>query len=164
MLRKISVVVPALLLAACASQQPAPVEQRTVEERVRAPAADEREGLQVYGLRNPAVTELSEAAAAAEEAGDVDRAAMLLERALRIEGRDPELLQQMAEVKLRQGQFEQAASFASRSYDQGPRVGEICQRNWRTLALARERLGDDSAAEIARRRLAECQVRPPERF
>ncbi len=162
---RISVAVAVIaVLAACATQQPAPVEERTVEERVRAPAADASEGLQVYSLRNPAVMELSEAAVQAEQAGDLDRAAMLLERALRIESRDPELLQQMAEVQLGQGDFDQAASFAARSFDQGPRVGEICQRNWRTLAVARERLGEDGAAAEARRRLSECQVRPPERF
>lgn len=153
-----------VLLCACAAQPPAPVEDRAAQDLARAPAPDETRGLQVYPLRNPAVAELTEAAHLAEEHGDMERAAMLLERALRIEGRDPELLQHMAEVKLAQGDWEQAASYASRSFDQGPRVGELCQRNWRTLALARERQGDAAAAARARQRLDACRVEPPQRF
>lgn len=152
------------LLAACATQAPAPVEDRTAAEQVRAPAAEEARGLQVYALRNPAVTELSEAASAAERDGDIERATMLLERALRIEPRDPELLQHMAEIKLDREDWDQAESYASRSFDVGPRLGEICQRNWRTMALARERQGRYEAARQARERLAACQVEAPERF
>lgn len=156
-----------LLIAACATQAPAPVEHRDdgrVVERVRAPAAEESRGLQVYPLRNPAVTELTEAAARAESDGDLDRAATLLERALRIEPRDPELLQNMAEIRLAQGNWEQADSHARRSFDVGPRVGELCQRNWRTMALARERMEQFDSAHQARERLAGCQVEPPPRF
>jgi tetratricopeptide (TPR) repeat protein len=155
-----------VLLAACATQPPAPVEDRSVVERVRAPApdAEDNRGLQVFPLRNPAVTELTESAARAERDGDLDRAATLLERALRIEPRDPELLQNMAEIRLAQGNWEQADSHARRSFDVGPRVGELCQRNWRTMALARERMQQFEAAHQARERLAECVVEPPPRM
>jgi tetratricopeptide (TPR) repeat protein len=158
------IITAAGILTACATQAPAPVEDRNVTEQVRAPAAEESRGLQVYPLRNPAVTELNEAAARAENDGDLERAAMLLERALRIEPRDPELLQNMAEIKLGQSDWEQAESYASRSFDVGPRVGELCQRNWRTLALARERMGQHEIAHEARERLQRCQVEPPPRL
>ncbi len=160
----VSVLALGALLGACAAQPPAPVEDRSVAEEVRAPAAEQASGLQVYPLRNPAVTELADAAGAAENAGDLDRATILLERALRIEPRDPELLQYMAEVQLEKGVWDQAENYASRSFDVGPRVGELCQRNWRTIALARERQGRDDAARRARERLAQCQVEAPERF
>jgi tetratricopeptide (TPR) repeat protein len=163
-LKLITVLTLCMLLAACATQAPAPVEDRSVEERVRAPAAEESRGLQVYPLRNPAVSELTEAADRAEQAGDLERAAMLLERALRIESRDPELLQHMAEIKLGQGDWAQAESYASRSFDVGPRVGQLCQRNWRTLALARERMEQFEQAHQARERLQACQVEPPPRY
>lgn len=151
-------------LGACATQSPAPVDERVAAEQVRAPAAAEASGLQVFPLRNPAVAELSEAAVQAEQAGDLSRAATLLERAIRIEPRDPELLQQMAEVRLDQAQWDQAESHARRSFDVGPRVGELCQRNWRTIALARERQGDFDGARSARERLEACRVVPPPRF
>lgn len=153
-----------LLLAGCATQVPAPVDERIAAEQVRAPAAAEARGLQVFALRNPAVAELSQAALQAEQEDDLARAAMLLERALRIEPRDPELLQQMAEVRLDQGQWEQAENHARRSFDVGPRVGELCQRNWRTIALSLERRQDLSAADQARMRLQACQVEAPPRL
>ncbi len=159
-----SICLMAALLSACATQAPAPTEDRSIAEQVRAPASEQAAGLQVYPLRNAAVTELSGAALAAEQAGDLDQAAMLLERALRIESRDPELLQHMAEIRLARGEWEQADSFAGRSFDVGPRVGELCQRNWRTMALARERLNRFDDAHQARERLLACQVQPPARF
>lgn len=155
---------PLLLLAACATQAPAPVDERVAAEQVRAPAQAEAAGLQVFALRNPAVAELSEAATIAERDGDLARAATLLERAIRIEPRDPALLQQMAELRLDQGQWDQAESHARRSFDVGPRVGELCQRNWRTIATALERQGDMQGARDARGRLPACQVVPPPRF
>ncbi len=153
-----------LLLAACATQPPAPVEDRSLIEQVRASEPEQAPGLQVFPLRNPAVDELISAAEQAERDGDLGRAAMLLERAIRIEPRDPELLQNMAEVRLAQGDWEQAESNASRSFDVGPRVGELCQRNWRTMALARERTGRHEEAHRARERMQECRVEPPPRF
>ncbi len=156
----------ALGLAACAAQPPAPVEDRStpVDERVRAPAQDEERGLQVYPLQNPAVTELVESAREAEEAGDLDRALMLGERALRIQSRDPELVQYVAELYLAKGDWAQAESHAARSFDVGPRVGELCSRNWRTIQVAREEQGNEEGARRAGERIAGCPVELPERF
>lgn len=118
--------------------------------------------MQVYPLQNPAVKELIVDASAAESAGDYGQAAVLLERALRIQPRDPELLQSMAEVQLQMEDYEQALSFAVQSYDSGPRVGEICSRNWRTIGVARERLGDYSGSRQADERATLCMnTRPP---
>ncbi|HMA98851.1 MAG TPA: tetratricopeptide repeat protein [Wenzhouxiangella sp.] len=148
----------------CATQAPAPVDERIADEQVRAPAAEQARGLQVFALRNPAVTDLSEAAREAESSDDLNRAAMLLERALRIEPRDPELLQQMAELRLDQGRWQQAESHARRSFDVGPRVGELCQRNWRTVAVAMERQNQPEAARSASERLQACQIEAPPRL
>lgn len=157
-----------LFLAACAAQPPAPVDHRAegsrqVSERVRQPAG-ETPGLQVYPLRNPAVGELTEKARAAEARGDLDAANRLLERALRIESRDPELLQYMAEIQLARGRPDQAESYAARSFELGPRVGELCVRNWRTLSVAREEQGNDAGANDALDRAENCRVERPPRY
>ena len=90
-----------LLLVACAGSPPAPVEDLgEVDREVRQPAQEESEGVQVFPLQNPAVKELLAKAGEAEDQGRYDDAGLLLERALRIQPRDPELLQQMAEVQL----------------------------------------------------------------
>ncbi len=164
---KPAALVTALLLAACAAPpppKPAPGQDRVVEERVRAPSGGSGEELQVFGVRNPAVVALSRDAQGAERAGDLERAEMLLERALRIDGRDPAVLQHMAEVQLARGHLEQARSFAQRSWELGPQVGEICERTLRTLIVVSERGAEWEEARRARLRLDACRVAPPERF
>jgi len=170
-MRRIAVVATsaaiALLLAACAAPRPpvpGPGEDRVVEERVRAPSAGAGEELQVFGVRNPAVVALGRNAEAAETEGDLERAEMLLERALRIDGRDPAILQQMAELQLASGRLDQAASYAQRSFELGPQVGEICQRSLRTLIVVHERAAAWEEARKVRDRLTGCRVAPPERF
>jgi tetratricopeptide (TPR) repeat protein len=147
-----------LLLVGCSSlpQTPAPVEDREVNARVRAPASEESAGVQVYSLQNPAVKQLTAQAQNAERAGDLDQAGSYLERALRIQPRDPQVLQHMAEIKLQKEDYQQALNFAVRSYDSGPRVGEICSRNWRTISVAREHLQDASGAGDAEDRASQC--------
>lgn len=150
-----------LLLASCSSMSPAPVEDREVTTRVRAPASQDSAGVQVYSLQNPAVQQLTAQARDAERAGDLVQAGGYLERALRIQPRDPQLLQHMAEIKLQEKDYQQALSFATRSYDIGPRVGEICSRNWRTISVAREHLDDHEGARQAETRAGQCMNTRP---
>ena len=155
-----------LLLTACAGwtpSQPA-AESGSTPSDMQNPANQDSAGVQVFPLQNPAVKELLADASSAESIGDYNRAAVLLERALRIEPRDPEILQSMAEVQLQNGDFEQALNFAVRSYDTGPRVGEICSRNWRTIADARGHLGDRSGSAEAAQRASSCMSSRPERL
>lgn len=157
----------ALSLAACSAWTPpvsGPGDEEVLEERVRAPSAGSGEELQVFGVRNAAVVALGREAAQVEQAGDLERAGMLLERALRIDGRDPAVLQQMAELQLARGRLDQAASYAQKSFELGPQVGEICQRSLRTLIVVHERAAAWEEARRARERLAGCRVAPPERF
>lgn len=150
-----------LWLAACATS-PAPVEERVADTRVRQPAQEDSAGVQVFPLGNPAVTTLLADATAAENEGNYEQSAMLLERALRIQPRNPEVLQNMAEVQLQMRDWEQALNFAVRSYDLGPRVGEICARNWRTISVSREYLGDHGGSAEAEQRVKTCMVTKPE--
>ena len=156
----------AFLLSACAGWSPSDSGSATgvVETDVRTPASQESAGVQVFPLQNPAVKELLADASSAESVGDYGKAAVLLERALRIEPRDPEILQSMAEVQLQNGDYQQALNFAVRSYDSGPRVGEICSRNWRTIGVAREQLGDPAGAADAVQRASSCMSTRPERL
>lgn len=153
-----------VLLAACSSQSPAPVEDREVTTRVRAPASEESAGVQVYSLQNPAVKQLTAQADVAEREGDLDLATGYLERALRIQPQDPQLLQHMAELKLQKEDYQQALNFAVRSYDTGPRVGEICSRNWRTISVAREHLRDANGANEAATRARQCMNTRPKGY
>ncbi len=149
------------LLAACSSQPPIPIEDHEVYKRVRDPASEESAGVQVYSLQNPAVKQLTAQAREAELAGDLGQAGTYIERALRIEPRDPQVLQHMAEIKLQEKDYQQALNFAVRSYDIGPRVGEICSRNWRTISVAKEYLQDASGARDAEKRAGQCMNTRP---
>lgn len=155
-----------LLLAACSSQPPVRVDttDQEVDTRVRAPASEESAGVQVFSLQNPAVRELTAQAQVAENAGNLDQASGYLERALRIEPRDPQLLQHMAEIKLQKADYQQALNFAVKSYDIGPRVGEICSRNWRTISVAREHLNDAAGASDAEARATRCMNTRPKGY
>jgi hypothetical protein len=67
----------------------------------------------------------------------------------------------MAEVQLHRQDYQQALSFATRSYDDGARVGEICSRNWRTISVARGHLGDRGGAAQAELRATQCMNTKP---
>ncbi len=153
-----------LLLLACSAQQPAPIKDKEIDSRVRVPASEESAGVQVYSLQNPAVKELTAQAEVAERAGELDQASGYLERALRIEPKDPQLLQHMAEIKLQKEDYQQALNFAVKSYEIGPRVGEICSRNWRTISVARENLNDTSGAKDAEKRASRCMNTRPKKL
>lgn len=151
-----------IFLGACAtSPAPSSPQGQEVEARVREPARQDSEGIQVFPLQNPAVKELLADASTAEQTGDYGQAASYLERALRIQPRDPEILQSMAEVQLQMRDYEQALNFASRSYDIGPRIGEICSRNWRTISVSREYLGDHSGSVEAEKKATVCMNTKP---
>jgi len=156
--------VPVFLIAACAVPPPTPGEEREVEQRVREPAQQQNAGVQVFPLQSPAVKALLQDAREAEAGGDYDLAAVSLERALRIQPRDPEILQCLAEIQLRKKDYEQALNFAIRSYDAGPRVGEICGRNWNTISVAREHTGDASGSAEARKRAGQCMNTKPKSY
>jgi Tfp pilus assembly protein PilF len=135
-----------------------------VDQRVREPARQGSAGVQVFSLQNPAVKALLADARKAEAAGDYDGAAVSLERALSIQPRDPEILQAMAEVQIEKKDYEQALGFATRSYDAGSRVGEICARNWHTISVAREHLDDAYGAAEAQRRAGDCVNAKPKSY
>lgn len=153
-----------MMLSACVTSPSVkePSDSQDVDTRVREPARQDSDGVQVFPLRNPAVEKLHEQAMTAEDSGDLDQAAVLLERALRIQPQNPEVLQQMAEVQLQKKDYQQALTFAARSYDIGPRVGEICSRNWRTISVAREYLGDATGSSEAEQKASSCMNTKPQ--
>ena len=116
-----------------------------------ARSANEVSGPAVLGLLDQARTEL--------DAGRSDQSVATLERALRIEPRNPFLWQALAGAHLRQNLPDQAESVAQRanSLANGNPYVEI--ENWRLIATAREARGDMAGAQQAQARLAELQER-----
>jgi len=93
-----------LLLAGCAAPPQGPTE-------APPPVAPEPPPVK----ENVAVAGLMESARADAASGKLVQAAASLERALRIEPRNPRLWHELARVRLRQGDTAQAANLAARS-------------------------------------------------
>jgi Tfp pilus assembly protein PilF len=119
-----------LALAACAAPQPAPVETSPpppVEQP--APSSTARESVAVAGLMDSARSDAA--------AGRLAEAAATLERALRIEPRNPRLWQELAHVRLQQGDFPQAESLAQRSNSWAGSDSALRAENARIIEQAR---------------------------
>jgi len=98
---------------------------------------------------NIAVASLLEGARNEAAAGRLANAAASLERALRIEPRNPRLWQALARVRLQQGDYAQAESTARRSSSWAGGDNALRSENWRLIAQAREARGDAEGARAA---------------
>src|SRR5262245_14013981 len=118
----------ALLLSGCATQPPAPVGEAGAPPSAPARAA-KQETIAVAGLMDSARADVA--------AGRLANAAASLERALRIEPRNPRLWQELARVRLKQGQFAQAESMAMRSNTWAGSDAALRTENERIIEQAR---------------------------
>jgi predicted Zn-dependent protease len=82
-------------------------------------------------------------------AGDFDRAAATLERAVRIEPTNAALWHDLGEVRYRQGEFSQAESMAVRSNSLAGSEYRLQARNWRLIERARAGRGDLAGSDAA---------------
>jgi len=96
-----------------------------------------------------AIASLLDGARADTAAGRLANAAATLERALRIEPRNPRLWQELARVRLKQGDYAQAESTAARSNSWAVGDSGLRAENWRLIAHAREARGDAEGARAA---------------
>jgi len=117
----------ALLVAACAAPQPAPVGEAPPAPPEPAPAV--KESVAIAGLMDSARSDAA--------AGRLAEAASTLERALRIEPRNPRLWQELARVRLQQGDFPQAESLAQRSNSWAGSDSVLRAENARLIEQAR---------------------------
>jgi predicted Zn-dependent protease len=128
----------AAILGGCAPvQPPAPV-----SEPAQAPVPASVTG-------SAAVASLVASARADTGAGRLVQASASLERALRIEPRNPHLWQELARVRLQQGDYAQAESVAARSNSWAGSDSRLRAENWRLIAQAREARGDTAGARAA---------------
>jgi predicted Zn-dependent protease len=98
---------------------------------------------------NVAVAGLMDSARSDTASGKYPSAAASLERALRIEPRNPRLWQELARVRLKQGDYAQAENLAARSTGWAGNDPHIRADNWRIIAAAREAKGDRAGAQAA---------------
>jgi Tfp pilus assembly protein PilF len=141
-----------LVLAACATAPEAP-------PGGPAPPTPEAAPPPISRSENVAVAGLMESARADVAAGKLSTAAASIERALRIEPRNPRLWQELARVRLQQGQHVQAEEVAKRSSSFAGSDNALRAENWRLIAQAREALGDADGARAARESAEKLSLR-----
>jgi cytochrome c-type biogenesis protein CcmH/NrfG len=98
---------------------------------------------------NTAVMTLLNKAQSQAAAGRMDAARANLERALRIEPRNPVLWQELARIRLKQGQYRQAENLAAKSNVLAGTNRYLRAENWRIIGEARSRRGDLQGARAA---------------
>ncbi len=165
------VIAMGLLLVACSTDAPqssrgrpaAKVEVAVQVAQVRAAGISANE-LEVQPLRDPQVEDLRVEAEALESRGELRQADATLDRALALTPGDPDLLQWKAELALLRRAWLPAEQAANASFENGPKLGGLCRRNWTTIAFAREGRGDAAGAAVARGQVEACRVAPPVRM
>ena len=98
---------------------------------------------------NRAVIALLDRAQADNVSGQREAAGASLERALRIEPRNPWLWLELARVRLFQGLYAQAITLARKSNSFAGRQSRVLSENWQVIGNARVAQGDTAGAEQA---------------
>jgi len=158
-----------VLLTACGPSTPKKVKGANVLTPESMVAQVRSAGLQgndltVAPLRDPQVEDLRNAATQAEARKDIVAAQAAIDLALKISVMDPDLLQWQAELFLLKKNWAQAESFAQLSYNNGPKLGALCRRNWKTLSFARGSRNDAAGMQRADQQIAKCTVLPQPRY
>lgn len=112
-------------------------------------------GLTPKPSQNPGVLALVNQADQQTAAGQLPAADTTLERALRIEPRNPVLWQKLAQVRLAEGEYGQAENMAAKSNALAPERRRLRVENWRIIGEARQALGDPQGAQAAFDRMKE---------
>jgi Tfp pilus assembly protein PilF len=118
-----------LVLAGCATPPPAPEQPPAAPPPKEVPAPPQ--------AQTTAVASLMDSARADTAAGRLTNAAASLERALRIEPRNARLWHELAQVRLRQRDYAQADSLATRSNTLAGNDAELRAANQRLIEEAR---------------------------
>ena len=140
-----------LFLAGCATapgpEAPAPEAPpgEAPVQQLPAPPAPQAE----RPRENVAIAGLVDSARADAAAGRLPNAAAALERALRIEPRNPRLWQELARVRMKQGDYSQAESLAQRSNTWGGTDNRLRAENWTLISQSRQARGDAEGARKA---------------
>ena len=101
----------------------------------------------------PAVLALLDRAEDQANAGDFAAASTSLERAIRIDSRNPVLWHHLASVRLAEGEYAQAEQLAAKSNSLAPGNHALQVRNWQLIAEARRSRGDTTGAGAAERQI-----------
>mgnify|MGYP000959086420 CR=1 FL=1 len=104
---------------------------------------------------NQAVVALLESADKYVKSNQLDKAGAALERALRVEPRNAGIWHDLAQIRLHQGQYQQAESLASKSNNLAGGNRALQSRNWKLIGSARKAAGNAAGADEAEARASQ---------
>lgn len=107
---------------------------------------------------SPAIAALMADARNSSEAGNLDAAAVTVERALRIEPRNAYLFYELAELRLKQEKPRLAEELARKSVLLSAKDTQLKKQGWLLIAQARQTQGDEQGAAAARTKAAALDV------
>jgi predicted Zn-dependent protease len=151
------ILVSAALLAGCAAVAPpsAPAAGAAPSQPPGSAAVPVKPVPNSSMSGNKAVIALLDQAQIDNGAGHRASADSSLERALRIEPRNPWLWHQLAQLRMDQGQYAQAVTLARKSNSFAGNRNGVLAANWQVIGQARVALGDPAGAEDAFKRAAD---------
>lgn len=136
--------------------KPADVKDATIDRQVN-PDEKDQSVIQTMPLLTGSVNNLYNEARLAFENNDFNLALEKLTLAYEIQ-QAPQISQLMAEIELHKGDFSQAYHWAEISIENGPDKGGACEKSWRILAVASEKLGNQKARSKALQKKHDCRV------
>jgi tetratricopeptide (TPR) repeat protein len=156
--RTVLLLLMTLMLSHCA------LRKVDVKDEVRDPAAQTDSVIQITPMAPEAVQLLISEADVHLQQGLYEDALLTLKRALNISPQSALVQQNLAEVYLADGQYQQAFTWSQQVVSQGPAFGPLCERARRTLALAAEMLADVETQAQALQGIAGCSQQQAPRF
>lgn len=133
---------------------PTPPADTGVPKFEPAPPPPEFKPAESTTTQSPAVTALVAAANKSSKTGDMESAAAAIERAIRIEPRNGELLYKLAVLRLKQSKPVLAEDLAKKSALLAGKDNILKKNSWLLIAHAKEMQGDKAGAEDARQKAA----------
>lgn len=98
-----------------------------------------------------AVQSLLDEANTAVKAGQLEKAATALNRAVRLEPNNSSIWYDLAQIRLHQGKYEQSEQLAKKSIDFAKGNQDLMNKNWRVISSARKARGDSAGSDEAMR-------------
>lgn len=138
-------------LSGCASPAPAPVEERAASTVVNPYVIQKKrtEAIPLDENGAGAVVSLLDLSDKQARVGRLDAAAATLERALRIQPRNPLLWQRLARIRLEQGRLDQSDGLAAKAMALAVGKQELRAEIWKLVAEIRHQQGDTEGERAA---------------
>jgi len=142
-----------LLAAACTTTTTLPEPQQQSGFEIETMAEQGEAQIRPDNSTSQTVLALLDRAQSAAQSGQLHTAESQLERALRIEPRNPVLWHYMAKLRLHQNRLSEAAGLAAKSNTLAGQNRALRADNWRIIAHARQQQGDEAGAYQAQRKV-----------